>query len=493
MRAHQLKTDDYCELLDLGWRRSGRYCYKPINETTCCPNYSISCEALKFRLSTSQRKCIQKVNRFLLTGQTDAHDAEENLVYDESAKVESPSHRLDNITLDELRKSPKLRDKRLIKSCERKAKLLGITIEDALLKIKTKWISRQQPKLNLEGYLFPKLAKRKGTDETLKPKHRLEIKLLQVDSPESRALRQEEHRIIELYQESVHKEGPEEWTMRRFCDFLVDTPLVLERLQNFDFSKGETDDESCNFRCSFHLCHDEDPLVKPPALPTHLGTYHCSYHLDGELIGVGVLDLLPKCITTVYFFYNPKYNFLNLGTYSALMEISMVRHIHKHYSASTGDNRLIYYYLGYYVHECQKMHYKPKFKPSYLLCSETNTYIPTEICLLKLRDTKYARFAELNVETRSISLENSYVHISKMSIVVPELSRLNKMSEYFEWLSDNLAINYVDLMIRGYLYPFLKVIGTTLSQRLVLHGGPIHKELARLHENATQNQGRVQA
>lgn len=485
MRAYQLTADDYCKLLDLGWRRSGWYCYKPINDVTCCPNYSISCEALNFKLSNSQRKCIQKVNKFLLTGQTDAQ-TDVDLIYDESTRLEPASGRLNDLTYDKLQTSTKLRYKRLVRSCERKARLLNITPEEALLRIRAKWSSRQQPQFSLEGYLFPKLAKKGELDEAIKPKHKLEVRMLHVDSSKCRALRQEEHRIIELYQENVHKEGPEDWTMRRFCRFLVDTPLLTERLRGFDFSSGTIDDDSCNFECSTHCGNARNLLVEPPALPTHLGTYHCSYHLDGELIGVGVLDLLPKCITTVYFFYDPKYNFLNLGTYSALMEISLVRHIHKHYNASIGQNRLIHYYLGYYVHECRKMHYKPKFKPSYLLCSETNTYVPTEECLLKLRDRKYARFAEPSVTDRSVRLEDSYPHIGKMSIVVPELKKLNKMSQYFKWLVENLETNYVDIMIKGYLYPFIKIIGTTLSERLVLHGGPIHKELTRLHESPTQ-------
>lgn len=42
------------------------------------------------------------------------------------------------------------------------------------------------------------------------------------------------------------------------------------------------------------------------------------YRIDGKLIAVGVLDVLPESISSVYFFYDPEYEFLNLGTYSAL-------------------------------------------------------------------------------------------------------------------------------------------------------------------------------
>ena len=31
-----------------------------------------------------------------------------------------------------------------------------------------------------------------------------------------------------------------------------------------------------------------------------LGSYHSCYRLDGRLVGMGVLDLTPDCVSTVY-------------------------------------------------------------------------------------------------------------------------------------------------------------------------------------------------
>lgn len=36
---------------------------------TCCPQYTIRCEALNFKLSNSHKKVIKRVNRFLISGQ----------------------------------------------------------------------------------------------------------------------------------------------------------------------------------------------------------------------------------------------------------------------------------------------------------------------------------------------------------------------------------------------------------------------------------------
>jgi hypothetical protein len=49
------------------------------------------------------------------------------------------------------------------------------------------------------------------------------------------------------------------------------------------------------------------------------------YRLNGVLIAVGVIDLLPSYVSSVYMFYDPDYRFLNLGTYAMLREIAWGR------------------------------------------------------------------------------------------------------------------------------------------------------------------------
>lgn len=86
------------------------------------------------------------------------------------------------------------------------------------------------------------------------------------------------------------------------------------------------------------------------------------------LIAVGVVDFVTLGWSSVYFFYDPDYNFLSLGTYSALREITMVRQI------VTKMPEFKNYFMGYYIHSCPKMRYKGKFNPSYLLCPEAKTW-----------------------------------------------------------------------------------------------------------------------
>jgi arginine-tRNA-protein transferase len=45
------------------------------------------------------------------------------------------------------------------------------------------------------------------------------------------------------------------------------------------------------------------------------------HRIDGEIFAVGVLDYTPNVLSSVYLYYNPKYEFLSPGTFSAVREI----------------------------------------------------------------------------------------------------------------------------------------------------------------------------
>uniref|UniRef100_A0A6G1SG75 Arginyl-tRNA--protein transferase 1 n=1 Tax=Aceria tosichella TaxID=561515 RepID=A0A6G1SG75_9ACAR len=505
MQTYSLRVSDYQVLLDRNWRRSGTFSYCPINQTTCCPNYPVICTATKFHLTRSQRKCIAKVNSYLATGNVGNNI---NLDFSRDPTKDKEIQKKKITTLDEIRSSSKLRAKRFLRQCERKAKLYGKTEEESMNDIRDKWDNRLPSRLPLESYLFPKKVMLLGESGSFKAKHSLRIDMVHVNSRRCRASREEQHHMLVRYQNKVHKEDRREWSMSRFCDFLVETPLITEPLTEFDYvsrggargggtPSGDDDDDDC---LSFHS-NLTDPaeylLVRPPQLPTAFGTYHCNYYLDDKLIATGVLDVLPKCITTVYFFYDPDYDFLNLGIYSALIEISMIRQMDKHYISSSSnsdnsENQLVNYYLGFYVHECKKMHYKTRFRPSYLLCSKTYCYVPIEICLKKLLDRKYADFADEQHEQQAYGDNSRSLSSSSLSewfsipIIPPEPELGSTMSTYFTWLASNLGDEYLDLFLNGYLATYAKLVGPTLLSRLTMKVAVVHRTLMERHKRLTR-------
>ncbi|KAH9938554.1 arginine-tRNA-protein transferase [Fomitopsis serialis] len=65
----RMSCEAYQKMIDRGWRRSGTYCYKPDLKKSCCPQYTIKLDAHAFKLSRSQRKLLNRWNRFVLHGE----------------------------------------------------------------------------------------------------------------------------------------------------------------------------------------------------------------------------------------------------------------------------------------------------------------------------------------------------------------------------------------------------------------------------------------
>ena len=54
-----------------------------------------------------------------------------------------------------------------------------------------------------------------------------------------------------------------------------------------------------------------------------LGSYHQCYRLNGRLIALGVLDLLPRGVSSVYLIYHEDYKSWSWGKLAALREIAL--------------------------------------------------------------------------------------------------------------------------------------------------------------------------
>ena len=76
----------------------------------------------------------------------------------------------------------------------------------------------------------------------------------------------------------------------------------------------------------------------------------------GRLLAVGLCDVSPKFLSSVYFYFDPDDSRRGLGTFGALYEINFARR-----------NRIPHYYLGYWVGGCATMEYKAQFRPNELL------------------------------------------------------------------------------------------------------------------------------
>lgn len=50
-----------------------------------------------------------------------------------------------------------------------------------------------------------------------------------------------------------------------------------------------------------------------------------NYYLDNEFIAVGVVDLFEDSLSSVYFFYEPKYKAYSLGIVASIYEIEYIQ------------------------------------------------------------------------------------------------------------------------------------------------------------------------
>ncbi|XP_040167222.1 arginyl-tRNA--protein transferase 1 isoform X1 [Anopheles arabiensis] len=435
MWAHKLSCQDYQELIDRGWRRSGCYCYKPMMDVTCCPSYTIKCDAINFRLNKSHKKIIKRMNKFLRDGlkETSEQDAQSNIdeiaTHDGSAcdqeHTEVPSMQPRVLDPDLLNTLTHVNSEK--RSADDKTSALPIptlsgvvntsthtsdsSISNQPKKAKLRRIERKREKLQKKGLSGADIEQlmqsnnRKSAEKSLEeflsespqdndsPAHRLKVKQVNANDGATAAT----FKLYSLYQQSIHNDPASKLSMDRFKRFLVKSPLKIVTLLTSGAKFQESLHVSFNLYKKYQTAIHNDPpgaiedyldfLVKSPLKPFQgFGTFHQQYWLDDRLIAVGVIDVLPNCVSSVYFFYDPEYKFLSLGTYGSLRELAYTRSLYKEYPSISN------YYMGFYIHSCPKMRYKSNLQPSYLLCPEAYTWhLLDRTVVAKLDASKYSR------------------------------------------------------------------------------------------------------
>uniref|UniRef100_A0A8D1ZKS8 Arginyl-tRNA--protein transferase 1 n=1 Tax=Sus scrofa TaxID=9823 RepID=A0A8D1ZKS8_PIG len=461
MWAHSMTVQDYQDLIDRGWRRSGKYVYKPVMNQTCCPQYTIRCRPLQFQPSKSHKKVLKKMLKFLAKGEISKGNCEdepmeptaEDAVAGDFALINKLDIQCDLTVLsDDLRESLESEEKQKGKSSKR---------EDANELIQSQDIEEKlgsgEPSRSVKVHTVPKpgsecllsgRVKAASSDflvvlETLQSWAFFSLKNLPEgsshcdsvrvvrSSPQSsqfKATFQESYQVYKRYQMVIHKDPPDKPTVSqvRLVPVSFEDPEFKSSFsQSFSLyvkyqmaihqdppdECGKT--EFTRFLCSSPL----EAETSPNGPDCGYGSFHQQYWLDGKIIAVGVIDILPHCVSSVYLYYDPDYSFLSLGVYSALREIAFTRHLHEKTS------QLSYYYMGFYIHSCPKMKYKGQYRPSDLLCPETYVWVPIEQCLPSLENSKYCRFnqdSEAGMFGAEVGfvLESAYVAVALNRIQV---------------------------------------------------------------------------
>lgn len=113
----------------------------------------------------------------------------------------------------------------------------------------------------------------------------------------------ERYELYKKYQMEIHKDKESKLSEQGFKRFLCDSPLRVSAALG---DSARTADMGMQM--------ERSPCKKQP-----YGTFHQLYRIDGRLVTIGVLDLLPGAVSGVYFIYDPAYSALSLGKVRGLL------------------------------------------------------------------------------------------------------------------------------------------------------------------------------
>jgi arginyl-tRNA--protein-N-Asp/Glu arginylyltransferase len=123
----------------------------------------------------------------------------------------------------------------------------------------------------------------------------------------------------------------------------------------------------CRYLDSRHI----DGSMANPAAEDFRQFLYCNWsdtqflelRLHGQLVAVAVTDMVNDGVSAVYSFFDPDLEKRSLGSYCILTQIAFVKKL-----------GLKYVYLGYWIENHNKMHYKIKFRPLQLYQDEQWQY-----------------------------------------------------------------------------------------------------------------------
>ncbi len=89
-------------------------------------------------------------------------------------------------------------------------------------------------------------------------------------------------------------------------------------------------------------------------------TYEVEYKVDGELMGVAIVDVGRQWLNAVYFYFDDRFKHLSPGVFNILHLLELCR-----------KQDIRYLYLGYAIEGHAPMVYKTRFKPHEIFFDET--------------------------------------------------------------------------------------------------------------------------
>ena len=448
MLGYTMTCQDYQELVDRGFQRSGRFVYRPVMKETCCPQYVFRIDVTKFRQSKKHRATIRKMNKYLDEGEPlpERPPATGSPVRTDTAQATGSGELATYVEMGTATKDKGRRKAKkpvcpgvgpdLSKPPCKKAKV--IRRERRAQKMKSQPAQQGKPNPPAEATTLAK-SPPSGLASSTPPvaewqeeklaipssyRHNFSTRLV-CCSPRCGdfiATFQESYFVFKKFQMGIHNEDAEECKARHFNEFLVETPLTTEKA--------------------------------PEGSPYDYGSYHLQYLIDGRIYAVGVLDILPKGVLCEYLYYDPYYRFIAPGVYTALQEIAFTQKFYK------VNQKMQYYYMGFYVQSCPKMNYKRHYSSSQILCPETYEYVDLQKCIPLLEKSEYSCLGDpeaSNPEDDNVTQEV----LDEMQVTL-DLKTMTTYKEFCELYGDGK---------NALMWAYAKLVGVRVARTSKVHLG----------------------
>ena len=173
--------------------------------------------------------------------------------------------------------------------------------------------------------------------------------------------------LYQKYQLKVHKETS---TVQGYNNF-IGLSTVIEKKIN--------------------LPPDLNTKTKHPEIyPKHYGMHNLIHRIDGKIIAVTVIDILPNYFGSLYCYYDPDYSFLDLGVFTAIREIEYMKSLQE-----LIDKNITYYTMGEMSISVKKLKYKSEYCPTEILDPYTGIYVPLTDEIKKLISDNECHFFTL--------------------------------------------------------------------------------------------------
>ena len=185
---------------------------------------------------------------------------------------------------------------------------------------------------------------------------------------------EERYLLYQKYQLAVHKETT---TVESYNNFIGVSPIINRYI---------------------NLPPDLNTKTRHPELyPKHYGMHNLIHRIDGKIIAVTVIDILPNYFESLYCYYDPDFSFLDLGVVTAIREIEYAKSVQE-----LINKNLTYYTMGEMSLSVKKLQYKSNYSPMEIMDPYTSIYVPLTEDIKKLLSDNECHFLTLLGKNRDL-------------------------------------------------------------------------------------------